>query len=85
MGQRCVSQNSRIVLTQTDVSSILVPVFIAGGVDWLKLGRKELKATSGAEDLQAPHALRALSNVKVTKIFSGPGANHAVAIDSKYL
>jgi hypothetical protein len=34
-----------------------------------------------SESLTTPHALRALANVKVTKIFSGPSAMHAVAVD----
>lgn len=34
--------------------------------------------------LSAPHAIRALGNVKVTRVFSGPSAMHAVAIDSAY-
>jgi hypothetical protein len=36
-----------------------------------------------SENLYAPHILRALSNVKMTRIFSGPSAMHCVGIDGE--
>jgi hypothetical protein len=46
----------------------------------LSLSRSSLEPVN-SENLTTPHALRALANVKVTKIFSGPSAMHAVAVD----
>lgn len=36
-----------------------------------------------SEDLLTPHIMRAISNIKVTKIFSGCTAHHMVAIDGR--
>ena len=39
--------------------------------------------SGNSENLYAPHILRALSNVKMTRIFSGPSAMHCVGVDGE--
>ena len=42
------------------------------------------KSKAGANsDLLDPHILRAICNVKIVKILTGPAANYAVIFDSK--
>ncbi|WRT70196.1 uncharacterized protein IL334_007190 [Kwoniella shivajii] len=55
-------------------------VLICGGINWATNGRKDRPANSAA-DLLSPVILRSLSNVKVTKLITGPSANYAVVLD----
>ncbi|KAI5454507.1 hypothetical protein NCC49_003405 [Naganishia albida] len=55
-------------------------VLIAGGNDWPRLGNK-IKGSTVNEDLLSPHIVRALSNIKIVKLWSGCTALHVVCID----
>ena len=46
-------------------------------------GRKDRPPAITA-DLNEPHILRSLCNVKITKIVTGPSANYAIVIDSSF-
>ncbi|PWN41029.1 RCC1/BLIP-II [Ceraceosorus guamensis] len=52
-------------------------VLIAGGTDWPNLGRKGLKPTDERPDLSAPHILRAVSNIRMKRVFSSHSSCHA--------
>ncbi|WVR07652.1 hypothetical protein IAU60_004694 [Kwoniella sp. DSM 27419] len=54
-------------------------VLICGGVNWATNGRKEAK--SGTGDLVSPYILRSLSNIKISKLITGPAANYAIVLD----
>ncbi|WWC64548.1 uncharacterized protein I303_107158 [Kwoniella dejecticola CBS 10117] len=55
-------------------------VLICGGLDWATNGRKE-RSSASETDLLSPLILRSLSNVKTTKLITGPSANYAVVLD----
>ncbi|KAF7317896.1 PHD-type domain-containing protein [Mycena kentingensis (nom. inval.)] len=56
-------------------------VLIAGGTDWAKLGKKNMKPTDEHPDLSEPHILRSLANVKAVSVHASGHGCHAVVID----
>ncbi|KAK0551883.1 hypothetical protein OC846_002448 [Tilletia horrida] len=61
-------------------------VLIAGGTDWPALGRKTSAAAKNPNpkcpDLQSPHILRNLSNVRMKRVFTSAVASHAVFLST---
>ncbi|KAK6909384.1 hypothetical protein I203_103401 [Kwoniella mangroviensis CBS 8507] len=55
-------------------------VLICGGMSWVSNGRKE-RPPNSSSDLLSPVILRSLSNIKITKLITGPSANYAVVLD----
>ncbi|WVN90839.1 uncharacterized protein L203_106082 [Cryptococcus depauperatus CBS 7841] len=56
-------------------------VLICGGTDWATNGRKERPSGTIPTDLMSPHILRSFSNVKISKLITGPSANYAIVLD----
>ncbi|KAE8227251.1 hypothetical protein CF319_g267 [Tilletia indica] len=61
-------------------------VLIAGGTDWPALGRKTSAAAKKPNpkypDLQAPHILRPLANVRMQRVITSSVSSHAVFIST---